>query len=75
MIEIRSNHLPDGGLVTTYSDISDAVTAEKALEDANATLEKRVRTRTDELTQANKALGASVAITRFARLKVGESAA
>ncbi|KAF0228358.1 MAG: multi-sensor hybrid histidine [Beijerinckiaceae bacterium] len=56
VIEIRSNHLPDGGLVTTYADITDAVKAEKALEAANATLERRVRTRTDELTQANKLL-------------------
>lgn len=56
VIEIRSNHLPDGGLVTTYTDITDAVQAEKALEDANATLERRVRQRTDELMQANKAL-------------------
>lgn len=56
VIEIRSNHLPDGGLVTTYTDITEAVQAEKALEDANATLEKRVRQRTDELTQANKLL-------------------
>ena len=56
VIEIRSNHLPDGGLVTTYADITDAVLAEKALEDANATLERRVRTRTDELMQANKLL-------------------
>ncbi|MCA0399974.1 MAG: hybrid sensor histidine kinase/response regulator [Proteobacteria bacterium] len=56
VIEIRSNHLPDGGVVTTYADITDAVKAEKALEDANASLERRVRQRTDELTQANKAL-------------------
>lgn len=55
-IEIRSNHLPDGGLVTTYTDITEAVEAERALAEANVTLERRVRTRTDELTQANKEL-------------------
>ncbi|WP_150288374.1 hybrid sensor histidine kinase/response regulator [Rhabdaerophilum calidifontis] len=55
-IEIRSNHLPDGGLVTTYTDITEAVEAERALAEANVTLEKRVRTRTDELTQANREL-------------------
>jgi signal transduction histidine kinase len=72
-IEIRSNHLPDGGLVTTYTDISEAVEAEKALEQANVTLEKRVRTRTDELTQANRELArakveadeANISKTRF----------
>jgi len=56
VLEIRSNHLPDGGLVTTYSDITDAVAVEKALEDANATLERRVKKRTEELMQANKEL-------------------
>jgi Na+/proline symporter/signal transduction histidine kinase len=56
VIEIHSNQLPDGGLVTTYADVTDTVRAEKALADANATLERRVRTRTDELTQANRAL-------------------
>jgi Na+/proline symporter/signal transduction histidine kinase len=54
VFEIRSNHLPDGGLVTTFTDITDAVTAEKALAEANVTLENRVRERTEELVQLNK---------------------
>jgi Na+/proline symporter/signal transduction histidine kinase len=54
VIEIRSNHLPDGGLVTTYTDITDAVAAEKALAEANVTLENRVRERTEELVLLNK---------------------
>ncbi|MGL4440459.1 MAG: hybrid sensor histidine kinase/response regulator [Bosea sp. (in: a-proteobacteria)] len=49
VIEIRSNPLPDGGLVTTYSDVSDAVAVEEALEG-------RVRERTEELTRVNSAL-------------------
>jgi Na+/proline symporter/signal transduction histidine kinase len=57
VIEIRSNPLPDGGLVTTYTDITEAVAAEKALEEANASLERRVRARTEELTRVNKELG------------------
>ncbi|CAN1502946.1 HATPase_EvgS-ArcB-TorS-like domain containing protein [Rhabdaerophilaceae bacterium] len=54
VIEIRSNHLPDGGLVTTYTDITEAVAAETALEEANITLENRVRERTEELLLMNK---------------------
>jgi Na+/proline symporter/signal transduction histidine kinase len=49
VIEIRSNPLPDGGLVTTYTDISDAVAVEEALE-------QRVQERTEELTRVNTAL-------------------
>ena len=30
VIEIRSNQLPDGGLVTTYTDVTDTVAAEEA---------------------------------------------
>jgi signal transduction histidine kinase len=53
VIEIRTNELPDGGLVTTYTDITDAVMAERALESANETLERRVQQRTEELTIVN----------------------
>jgi Na+/proline symporter/signal transduction histidine kinase len=53
VIEIRSNHLPDGGLVTTYTDITETVEAEEALASANETLERRVTQRTEELTRLN----------------------
>jgi Na+/proline symporter/signal transduction histidine kinase len=53
VIEIRTNELPDGGLVTTYTDITEAVMAERALESANETLERRVQQRTEELTIVN----------------------
>ncbi|MGL4728839.1 MAG: PAS domain-containing hybrid sensor histidine kinase/response regulator [Bosea sp. (in: a-proteobacteria)] len=56
VIEIRTNELPDGGLVTTYTDITEAVLAERALESANETLERRVQQRTEELTIVNGAL-------------------
>ncbi|HVL71187.1 MAG TPA: hybrid sensor histidine kinase/response regulator [Beijerinckiaceae bacterium] len=56
VIEIRSNPLPDGGLVTTYTDVTEAVQAEEARDRANELLEQRVRERTEELTRLNEAL-------------------
>jgi Na+/proline symporter/signal transduction histidine kinase len=73
VIEIRSAHMPDGGIVTTYTDITDTVAAEEALERANETLERRVRERTEELMRLNGELArakgeaeeANVSKTRF----------
>jgi len=73
VIEVRANRMPDGGLVTTFTDITPSVQAAEALERANATLERRVRERTKELTRLNTALerakaaadDANVSKTRF----------
>jgi len=53
VIEIRSNPLPDGGLVTTYTDITQAVEAQEELERTNETLERRVAERTEEILRVN----------------------
>jgi Na+/proline symporter/signal transduction histidine kinase/PAS domain-containing protein len=56
VIEIRSNPLPDGGLVTTYTDITEAVAAQEELERTNETLERRVVERTEEISRVNTEL-------------------
>jgi Na+/proline symporter/signal transduction histidine kinase/CheY-like chemotaxis protein len=73
VIEVRSNRMPDGGLVITFSDVTPSFEAAEALERANATLEKRVRDRTEELTRLNSELAlakstaedANISKTRF----------
>ena len=73
VIEVRANRMPDGGLVITFSDITPSVEAADALERANATLEKRVRDRTEQLTLLNSELAqaksnaedANISKTRF----------
>ena len=56
VIEVRANHMPDGGIVTTFTDITASVESAEALERANETLERRVQERTEELTRLNAAL-------------------
>ena len=73
VIEVRANRMPDAGLVMTFTDITPSVQAAEALERANATLERRVRERTGELTRLNTELerakaeadDANVSKTRF----------
>lgn len=66
IIEVRTAPMPQGGIVTTYSDITDRVAAADALERANETLERRVEERTAELVVAKaKADEASLDKTRF----------
>ncbi|MPZ56090.1 MAG: response regulator [Rhizobiales bacterium] len=73
VVEVRANRMPDGGIVTTLTDITPSVAAAEALEQANETLERRVHERTEELTHLNAELGrakreaeeANISKTRF----------
>jgi Na+/proline symporter/signal transduction histidine kinase len=73
VIEVRSNRMPDGGVVITFSDMTPSVEAAEALERVNETLERRVRERTEELTRLNAELArakgeaeeANISKTRF----------
>jgi Na+/proline symporter/signal transduction histidine kinase len=73
VIEVRANRMPGGGFVITFSDVTPSFEAAEALERANATLEKRVRDRTEELTRLNSELAlakstaedANISKTRF----------
>lgn len=56
ILEVRTNPMPGGGIVTTYTDITERVQAERALARANETLERRVQERTEELTRVNEEL-------------------
>ena len=61
VIEVRSDKMPGGGIVTTLTDITPSVEAAEALERANASLEGRVRARTKELERLNAELLAAKA--------------
>lgn len=66
VLEIRGQAMPGGGFVSTYSDITAHIEAEKALRLANENLEKRVKQRTQELEDAKaQAEAANRSKTRF----------
>jgi Na+/proline symporter/signal transduction histidine kinase/ActR/RegA family two-component response regulator len=68
IIELRSNPMPDGGIVATYADITARVAADIALKRANESLEQRVRTRTVELTRVNEELAQAQMLAEEANL-------
>lgn len=56
VIEIRGQPMPEGGYVTTYTDITEFKSVENALVEAKASLEQRVDDRTAELHETMLAL-------------------
>lgn len=68
IIEMRSNPMPDGGVVATYTDISARVAADLALKRANESLEQRVKSRTAELTRVNEELAQAQMLAEEANL-------
>ena len=61
VIEVRSARMPGGGLVTTYTDVTQTVATEEALE-------QRVRERTEELQRLNEELAKAKAQAEEANL-------
>ena len=60
VIEMVGNPLPSGGFVTSFTDITEHVETQQALEDANIDLEQRVDTRTQEIREINQELTAEI---------------
>lgn len=56
VVEVRRNAMPDGGFLSTYTDVTDQRRAAKVLEEAKETLERRVAERIAELTELNEQL-------------------
>ena len=66
VIELNGSPLPGGGYVTTYSDITEYIQIQEALEESKEVLEERVRQRTEELQLARlEAERANESKTRF----------
>lgn len=60
VIEMVGNPLPTGGFVTSFTDITEHVETQQALQDANIDLEQRVDTRTREIREINQELTAEI---------------
>ncbi len=67
VLEIRTSPM-SGGYVTTYSDVTEHVSAAAGLAAANEQLEERVRERTQALTTLNEALSRAKSVAEAANL-------
>ncbi|MDA4834076.1 PAS-domain containing protein, partial [Enterobacter hormaechei] len=73
IIDILANAIPDGGMVATFTDVTQTVETDRILRQSNERLDARVRERTKALTLANQELAkarrraedANISKTRF----------
>lgn len=66
VLSMQGHPMPDGGFVTSFTDITAHRRAEQALQQANITLEQRVEKRTQELEHlTSKLIEANASKTRF----------
>ena len=61
VLEVRRAPMPQGGFVTTYTDVTERRQTAEALREAKDGLEQRVAERTEELTRVNTQLRAAKA--------------
>ena len=68
ILEVRTNRMPQGGIVITLADITHQVRSDAALARSNETLERRVGERTRELLAVNTALAEAKADAEAANI-------
>ncbi|MCP1728425.1 PAS domain S-box-containing protein [Natronospira proteinivora] len=56
VIEMVGNPLPNGGFVTSFSDVTEHIETQQALEEANIDLKARIDTRSEQVRDINREL-------------------
>lgn len=56
VIEMIGNPLPSGGFVTSFTDVTEHIETQQALEDANIDLEARIKSRARQVREVNREL-------------------
>lgn len=56
VIEMLGNPLPEGGFVTSFTDVTEHIESQLALKEANIDLQNRVQARSDEVKSVNQEL-------------------